>query len=68
LFSLSCLKICYADDIKIIQKPIVFDKERIQLTKEYRLQHYGIKSDSIKIKPRMIVLHWTVLESLGPHL
>lgn len=43
----------------IISKPITFDAKRIKLTQTYRLQHYGIKSDSIVIQPKMIVLHWT---------
>lgn len=52
------------NNINIIQKPIMFDEERIALTKQYRLEHYGIKSRSIKIKPRMIVLHWTQIKDL----
>lgn len=43
----------------IIQKPIVFNQERINLTREYRQQHYGISQKSIEIIPQMIVLHWT---------
>ena len=50
----------------IIQKPIKFDAERraqsaerIALTRQYRLEHYGIKGKSIVIQPRVIVLHWT---------
>ncbi len=43
----------------IIQKPILFDAKRIELTREYRQQHYGIKEKSIVIVPKMIVLHWT---------
>jgi len=50
------------DNIDIIQKPIVFDKERIALTKQYRLKHYGIKSQSIVIQPHIIVLHWTQIK------
>lgn len=48
----------------IIQKPITFNKERIELTREYRKQHYGINKKSIEIGPQMIVLHWTTLNSL----
>ena len=39
--------------------PIQFNKERIQLTKDYRKQHYGITTNDIHIKPEMIVLHAT---------
>jgi N-acetyl-anhydromuramyl-L-alanine amidase AmpD len=49
---------CYEPQV-IYQKPILFDKERIALTREYQLTHYGIDSKSIEIKPKMIVLHWT---------
>jgi len=48
----------------IIQKPILFDKERIELTRQYRLEHYGIKSKSIVIQPQIIVLHWTCSKNL----
>ncbi len=49
----------------IKQKPILFDTKRIELTQQYRQQHYGIKqSSSIVIVPKMIVLHWTVTKSL----
>lgn len=50
--------------VPIIQKPIIFDKKRLLLTQEYRRQHYGIDSESIKIVPQMIVLHWTNSKSL----
>ena len=49
----------FANEFKIIQKPITFDKTRIDLTKAYILQHYGKKVEDITIVPRVIVLHWT---------
>lgn len=52
-------------NITIIQKPIVFDDKRIALTKQYRFEHYGIKSSSIEIQPRLIVLHWTNTNNLA---
>ncbi|RUR16263.1 N-acetylmuramoyl-L-alanine amidase [Legionella sp. km535] len=48
----------------IHQKPIQFGKERIALTREYQLTHYGIDSQSIEIEPQMIVVHWTCIPSL----
>ena len=52
-------------DAQIIHKaPIQFNKERIALTQEYQLSHYGINSKSIEIEPKMIVLHWTCIASL----
>ena len=46
-------------DIKIIDKPIDFGKERIEMTKEYIKTHYGLEVDNIEIEPKIIVLHWT---------
>lgn len=54
---------CY-DPQPIIQKPIQFDAERIALTRDYQLTHYGIKSKSIEIEPKMIILHWTCIAKL----
>ena len=45
--------------ITIIDKPIIFKKERIDMTKEYIKKHYGLKVDNIEIVPKIIVLHWT---------
>ncbi len=53
---------CYEPQV-IHQKPIQFDKERIKLTRQYQLTHYGIDSKSIAIEPKMIVLHWTCIPS-----
>ncbi len=46
---------------RILEKPIIFDEERIQLTKEYLQNRYGLAGDSITITPKMIVLHHTVI-------
>ncbi|KTD56902.1 amidase [Legionella sainthelensi] len=51
---------CYTPQ-KIHQAPIQFNEERIALTRQYQLIHYGIDSKSIEIEPRMIVLHWTCI-------
>ncbi|MDT0607551.1 N-acetylmuramoyl-L-alanine amidase [Croceitalea rosinachiae] len=45
----------------IVDKPITFSKERIELTKEYLSRRYKLEQDSPDILPRMIVLHWTVI-------
>lgn len=52
----------------IIQRPIIFNEERIALTQAYRWKHYGIQSKSISITPKMIVLHWTAVPSLEESL
>lgn len=49
---------------KIVDKPITFDNERIQLTKEYLSTRYGLEQDNPTIVPKMIVLHWTAIPTL----
>ncbi len=46
---------------KIVDKPIVFNEERSQLTMQYLKDRYGLEQDSPNIVPRMIVLHWTAI-------
>ena len=50
--------------LQIIDKPIDFGKERIEMTKAYIRSHYGKKVESIVITPKIIVLHWTAEMSL----
>lgn len=45
--------------LSIIDKPIVFDQQRLLLTQEYIGQHYGLEPHETKITPRIIVIHWT---------
>ena len=49
---------------RIIDKPIIFNKEREILTLEYLSSRYGLEKDSPEIVPKMIVLHWTVIPTL----
>jgi beta-N-acetylhexosaminidase len=53
-----------ANEIDIIQNPIIFGKKRVQLTKEYIKKHYGLNVKNITIKPKIIVLHWTTIMDL----
>ncbi len=46
-------------EIKIIDKPIDFGQERIDMTKAYIKKHYGFEVENIEIEPKIIVLHWT---------
>ncbi|WP_438862651.1 peptidoglycan recognition protein family protein [Neptunicella sp.] len=48
-------------DFKIIQKPILFDQQRKELTLEYMQEHYGIIQDEPTINPTMVTVHWTVI-------
>ncbi len=50
-------------ELNIIDKPVSFSQERVDLTKEYIKTHYGIDAASIKIEPKIIVLHWTAINS-----
>ena len=47
-----------------MEKPIIFDAQRVALTKEYLKNRYLLERDSITIVPRMIVLHHTVIPTL----
>ena len=44
---------------KVIDKPINFDQERIQLTIAYRRQHQDPRASDVIIQPKMVILHWT---------
>ena len=49
---------------KIVDKPIIFDEERMELTKEYLSTRHGLVMDNPTIVPKMIVLHWTVIPTM----
>lgn len=49
---------------KIIDKPIDFPQERIDLSLEYMQDRYGLQRSEPKINPKMIVLHWTAIPTL----
>ncbi|GAB4223872.1 MAG: peptidoglycan recognition family protein [Gammaproteobacteria bacterium] len=50
--------------LTIIDKPITFDTQRVELTKQYIQQHYKLTPATIEIIPRIIVLHWTSTATL----
>lgn len=45
--------------IEIKSMPIKFSQKRVDLTKEYINKRYGLSVDSIKIIPKIIVIHHT---------
>jgi len=47
---------------EIIQTPIKFSKERIQMTKSYINQHYGLDVKDIHIVPKIILIHHTAMQ------
>jgi N-acetyl-anhydromuramyl-L-alanine amidase AmpD len=48
-----------AQSLSIVDKPIVFDEERRQLTLNYLREHYGLTPAEPIITPTMVVVHWT---------
>ena len=59
---LSLLFGCSGD--RIIDRPVSFDQERIDLTLEYLEKRYGLKQTEPTITPKMVVVHYTVIPSL----
>jgi N-acetyl-anhydromuramyl-L-alanine amidase AmpD len=51
-------------ELKIVQRPIVFDQEREKLSLQYLHQRYAMKQSEATITPRMVVVHWTAINSL----
>nr|WP_321412874.1 peptidoglycan recognition family protein [uncultured Allomuricauda sp.] len=49
---------------EIVDIPIIFDEQRIELTKEYLLNRYELDQETTEITPKMVVLHWTAIPSL----
>jgi len=62
LFLCSC-KSAYVPE-RIIDRPIIFDEERKQLSLEYLKERYDLEQSSPEITPKMIVLHWTAIPDL----
>ena len=48
----------------IVDIPIIFDEQRMELTKEYLLNRYNLDQETPEITPKMVVLHWTAIPSL----
>src|SRR5882724_394627 len=46
-----------------IDKFIKYDQERIDLTIAYRRAHQDPKASDVIIQPKMIILHWTAIDS-----
>ena len=45
-------------------RPIRFDRERLELTGAYLRDRYGMEQEDARIEPRMIVLHLTAIPTL----
>jgi N-acetyl-anhydromuramyl-L-alanine amidase AmpD len=47
--------------LDIVDKPIIFDETRRELTLKYMEDRYELQQDAPNIDPKMIVLHWTAI-------
>jgi len=59
LLFVNCCFLFQAQNLKIIQKPIDYSKEKINLSLEYMKEHHGLDQKTPKITPKIIVLHYT---------
>ncbi|RZL48035.1 MAG: N-acetylmuramoyl-L-alanine amidase [Pedobacter sp.] len=59
-----CSKLSFAQEIKIIEKPIIFDATRTRLSLDYLKRRHSLIQNEPTINPTMIVLHWTASRSL----
>lgn len=50
--------------IQIIEKPIIFDATRTQLSIDYLKRRHNLVQETPTISPKMIVVHWTASKSL----
>jgi N-acetyl-anhydromuramyl-L-alanine amidase AmpD len=53
-----------APGLRIVDRPISFSLERVEMTRAYIQSHYGLSPADIRIVPRIIVLHWTAIDDL----
>ena len=64
LISMLSLMVSCSVTKEIIDKPIIFNNERKEMTLEYLVERYGLEQDTPEIVPKMIVLHWTAIPTL----
>ncbi|WP_312363040.1 peptidoglycan recognition family protein [Sphingobacterium sp.] len=66
LLVVNCLVVAmlFAQSPKIIQKPITWNKERIQLSMDYLKNRHGLTQSAPIIRPKMVVVHWTANNSV----
>ena len=61
LILIGVMSIACSSSRTIVDKPIIFNSERTELTLEYLNGRYGLKQEIPSIQPKMIVLHWTAI-------
>lgn len=66
LLVVNCLlaTMLFAQSPKIIQKPITWNQERIQLSLDYLKYRHGLIQSAPIIHPKMVVVHWTANNSV----
>ena len=50
--------------VEIIDKPVVFNQQRRELSLEYMKTRYELEKNEPVINPQMIVVHWTAIPTL----
>lgn len=56
--------VLFAQSPKIVQKPITWNQERIQLSLDYLKNRHGLSQVVPTIQPKMVVVHWTANNSV----
>lgn len=64
LIGLAALGMACSVQREIVDIPIIFDEQRMELTKEYLSERYNLEQETPEIIPKMVVLHWTAIPSL----
>ncbi|MEJ5994320.1 peptidoglycan recognition family protein [Pedobacter sp. Du54] len=54
----------FSQQLKIVDKPIIYDSTRIKLSLKYLKERHGMVQNSVKIEPVMVVLHWTAAKTM----
>ncbi len=54
----------FSQQIRIIEKPIIFDATRTRLSIDYLKRRHDLVQKTATIEPSMIVLHWTASRTL----
>ena len=50
-----------SSSFEIIDRPIIFSENRVNMTKKYIDNHYGKIVDNIEITPKIVVIHYTFI-------
>jgi N-acetylmuramoyl-L-alanine amidase len=52
------------DNLDVVKNYVDLNKTRDRLSLDYIRTHYGIEKDKPEIEPKMIVVHWTAIDTL----